>query len=360
MRKGIIFTLALLAAAAAVGAAFLRRDDIALAVLHRAALTNMSRAAVADLPDGLTAAFCGTGSPMPDRARAGPCLAVVAGKRLFVFDTGSGASETIGQMGLPTGAIEAVFLTHFHSDHIDDLGALALQRWAGASNAAPLKVYGPTGVERVVAGFNEAYALDHSYRVAHHGAQVMPPTGADLVAAPFAFAPGVDSLVLVDDGDVRITAFTVDHTPVAPAVGYRIDHAGRSIVLSGDTLPSANVERHAREADLLIHEALSPRLVQELERAAAKASRPGVAHIMHDIQNYHTSPDQAAVLARRAGVDALALTHVVPPLPNAFFDGLFLGDAVKTFGGPAWVMRDGDAISLPRTGGVKRTHLLRR
>lgn len=360
MRKRVIAAIALVAAAAVLGGAYLRRDQIGLALLQRAAQANLSRDALAELPDGLHAAFCGTGSPMPDRQRAGPCLTVIAGKRLFVFDSGGGASETIQQMGLPAGAIEAVFLTHFHSDHIDDLGALALQRWAGASNTTPLRVFGPTGVERVVAGFNEAYALDHGYRVAHHGPQVMPPTGADLVAVPFQFATGADSTLVFDDGGVRIAAFPVDHGPVGPAVGYRIDYAGRSIVLSGDTLPSANVERQSRDVDLLVHEALSPRLVQELERAAKNASRPGVAQIMHDIQNYHTSPAQAATMAQRSGAHALALTHLVPPLPNPIFDPIFLGDADKAFSGPVWVMRDGDTISLPRAGGMKRSRLLRR
>lgn len=360
MRKWIIVAITLLLTAAAIGGAYLQRDRIGLAILQRTAQSNLGRDVVATLPDGLHAAFCGTGSPMPDRTRAGPCLAVIAGKRLFVFDAGGGASETINQMGLPTGAIEAVFLTHFHSDHIDDLGALALQRWAGASNATPLRVFGASGVERVVTGFNEAYALDHGYRVAHHGTQVMPPGGGDLVAAPFQFAAGSDSALVFDDGGVRITAFPVDHGPVAPAVGYRIDYAGRSIVISGDTLPTTNVERQAHDADLLVHEALSPRLVQELERAAKSASRPSVAQIMHDIQNYHTSPEQAAILARRAGAHALALTHMVPPLPNPIFDGLFLGEAPRKFSGPVWVMRDGDLISLPRTGGIERSRLLRR
>jgi ribonuclease Z len=360
LRKGFFLAATLVIVGLALAGAYLRRDQLALQVLQQTAQRNMTRSVVAQWPDGLHAAFCGTGSPMPDRARAGPCLAVIAGKRLFVFDAGGGASETINQMGLPTGEIESVFLTHFHSDHIDDLGALSLQRWAGASAKSPLKVVGPPGVERVVAGFNEAYALDAGYRVAHHGPEVMPPSGAGLVAAPFQFAPGADSALVLDDDGVRITAFLVDHSPISPAVGYRIDYAARSIVISGDTLPSPVVERHAHNADLLVHEALSPRLVQELERAASNASRPGIAHIMHDIQDYHTSPSQAALIARRAGVRALALTHVVPPLPNPIFDGVFLGDAPNQFGRPVWVMRDGDAISLPRAGGMERSRLLRR
>ncbi len=359
MRKWIAIGLGVLLVALATGA-YMRRDQIALQLLRRAADANMSRSEIATLPDGLHAAFCGTGSPMADRRRAGPCLAVVAGKRLFVFDSGSGASETIGQMGLPPGEIEQLFLTHFHSDHIDDLGALALQRWAGGGATTPLKVAGPPGVERVVAGFNEAYALDATYRIGHHGAAVVPPSGAGLVAAPFAFPEGGDRLVVLDDGGVRITAFVVDHGPVKPAVGYRIDYKNRSVVVSGDTVPTPVLEREAKGVDLLIMEALSKPLVAELEAAAARAKRPGVAQIMEDIQNYHTTPSDAADTAKRAGVRALALTHLVPPLPSAVFDGLFLGDAASRFEGPVWVMRDGDLVSLPADGGMARRNLFRR
>lgn len=359
MRKWFAIGLGVLLIALAAGA-WLRRDAIALQLLRRTAEANMARNEVASLPDGLHAAFCGTGSPMADRRRAGPCLAVVAGKRLFVFDSGGGASETLGQMGLLPGAIEQVFLTHFHSDHIDDLGALALQRWAGGGATTPLKVAGPPGVERVVAGFNEAYALDATYRIAHHGAHIIAPSGAGLTAAPFAFAEGSDRLVVLDDGGVRITAFLVDHGPIKPAVGYRVDYKSRSVVISGDTVPTPTLEREAKGADLLVMEALSKPLVGELEAAAARANRPAVAQIMEDIQNYHTTPADAADVAKRSGAHALALTHLVPPLPSAVFDGLFLGDAAKRFDGPVWVMRDGDLVSLPASGGMARRRLLTR
>jgi len=359
MRRWILIAAVLIVGALAVLGWF-RRDDIALNLLRRAADANMTRSELTSLPDGLHAAFCGTGSPMPDRARAGPCLAIVAGRRLFVFDSGGGASETLTQMGLPPGAIEQVFLTHFHSDHIDDLGALALQRWAGGGVDTPMTVAGPPGVERVVAGFNEAYAIDATYRVGHHGAHIVAPSGAGLLAAPFAFAEGTDRLVVLDDGGLTITAFLVDHGPVKPAVGYRIDYKGRSVVISGDTVPTPSIDREAKSVDLLVMEALSAPLVNELEIAAARAGRPKVAQIMEDIQNYHTTPADAAEIAQRAGAKALALTHVVPPLPSAVFDGLFLGDAKTKFSGPLWVMRDGDIVSLPASGGMEKGKLLRR
>jgi len=339
---------------------YLARDRIALGLLQAAAERGMAHDELAALPDGLTAGFCGTGSPMPDRARAGPCLAVVAGGRLFVFDAGEGAAETLALMGLAPARIEAVFLTHFHSDHIDGLGGLALQRWATGAAAAPLPLYGPDGVTRVAAGFNEAYALDAGHRVAHHGEAVTPPAGAGLVAHAFALGDAADASVLAfDDGGVRITAFRVDHGPVQPAVGYRIDYKGRSIVVSGDTNAAASLRAHARGADLMISDALAPNLVALMHRAAREAQADGVAQILADIPDYHASPEAAAALAAEAEVGALALTHIIPPLPHAIFEGPFLGAARQRFTGPLWVMRDGDLIILPAAGGMSRRNSLR-
>ncbi len=352
MKRIILIAIAALILIAA-GAAYMFRGELAVALLERAAPRAM---AVAPLPDGLHAGFCGTGSPLPDRTRAGPCTAVIAGDRLFVFDAGEGAAETLSLMGLSPDQIDTVFLTHQHSDHIDGLAAVALQHWAGGSATEPLNVIGPAGIERVVAGFNEAYAIDSGYRIAHHGVDVVPPSGFGMRATAFVIAEGQTSAVVLDDGGVKITAFLVQHAPVAGAVGYRIDYAGRSIVISGDTAKSDNLIANARGADLLIHEAISPRISHIYGQAAAGAGRSGVSQIFDDILDYHASPEDAADSAREAGVDALAITHILPPLVVPGLDQAFLGEARAHFSGPIWLMRDGDIISLPAAGGMQRTH----
>ena len=151
------------------------RGRVALAAVKRALPSRMAADPVAALPDGLHAAIAGAGSPLPDPKRGNPCVAVFAGRRVFVVDAGEGASETLNRMQVPTQGIEAVLLTHFHSDHIGGLGSLAIQRWAATGAATPMRVLGPPGVERVVAGYNEAYALDSGYRTAHHGEDILPP-----------------------------------------------------------------------------------------------------------------------------------------------------------------------------------------
>lgn len=339
--------VALIAALLAVGAGlvYVWRAPLSVAVAERIATHRMADDPLASLPDGLHVGLCGAGSPFTDDRHSGPCTAIVAGKRLFVFDVGSGSARNLGRMGFSPGSIEAVFLTHFHSDHIDGLGELMLQRWVTAANRQPLPVHGPTGVEAVVGGFMQAYLLDKGYRVAHHGEATVPPGGFGGTA--LSFAPSVGRTVLLKDADLEIAAFVVDHAPVHPSVGYTVRYKGRTVVLSGDTNKSAEVLREAKGADVLVHEALSPALVGALARAAAQAGRPNLVKIFGDILDYHTAPEQAAEIARDAQVRFLLLNHIVPALPLPGMESAFLGDAPSIYPGPIRVGADGDFLSLP-------------
>ncbi len=326
--------------------------QIGTALLKRVATQRVGRDATAGLPDGLHVVLCGTGSPLPDPTRAGPCTIVIAGQRIFEVDAGEGSSRSLATIGIPAGRIEGLFLTHFHSDHIDGLGPIMLMRWSGASATSPLPIHGPAGVDQVVAGFNAAYRLDTGYRVAHHGPRILPPQGAGGTALPFALpAKGSgDTAVALDDGGVKITAIRVNHGPIDPAVGYRFDYKGRSVVVSGDTIPSPSLIAAAKGADLLVHEALQPRLVGILTEALAKKGLANTAQITRDILNYHTTPEQAANVAKQAGVRELVLNHLVPPLPMRFVYPAFLGDAPSHFGGKLIVGEDGMMFSMPAGG----------
>jgi ribonuclease Z len=351
-RRNIFGGLALIGLIA-TGFAYVKRDAIAMSLIQRGADAAMLRNVMAELPaDQLHVGFCGTGSPLPSRDRAAACTVVIADGKLFVFDMGEGSGETLTLMGLPLDKIQGVWLTHLHSDHFEGLGPFTLQRWAGTSAKMPLPVFGPEGVNEITDGLNAAYRIDSTYRIAHHGEAVVPPSGFGMKGA--AIQPGV----AYNGGGVRITAFAVDHEPISPAFGYRLDWQGKSVTITGDTAYTPALAAAAKGSDLLVSELLSPRMVKILENSARKSGNANRAKIFSDIQNYHISPEQAADVAKKAGVGMLAFTHIVPSVPKPMEFAL-TGEAASHFAGPIKVMQDGDLISIADRGKFKTQNLLR-
>ena len=344
-RKIVIGIVSAVVGILILGYAF--RDPVMTLVIQRAAAKRMAENPIADLPDGLHIGLCGAGSPFPDAKRSPACTAVITGKRLFMIDAGSAASRNLNAMGFNPSDVEALFLTHFHSDHIDGMGELFLQRWGGSARKEPLPVYGPTGVSMIVGGLMQVYAQDTIYRVAHHGEATMPPSGAGGIAKSFEPPPADGRVVLIDEPDLQIVAFSVGHAPIHPAVGYRIRYKDRTAVISGDTSKNANLQKEAEGVDLLVHEALQPRLTEILREAADTAGRKNLAKVFRDILNYHTTPEQAAEIARDAHVGFLLYSHIVPALPLPGLEGIFLGNAPEIFKGRIKVGIDGDFVSLP-------------
>lgn len=298
------------------------------------------------LSDGaLHVILCGTGSPLPDLARAGPCTAIVAGERLFLVDAGLGSQEKLQLWRVPRANLAGVFLTHFHSDHIGELGEVVMQSWL-AGRRTTLPVYGPPGVEKVVFGFQQAYALDTRYRIAHHGEEALPPAGARSRARRVQIGEEGSAPVL-EEGGLRVTAIRVDHQPVEPAYGYRFEYGGRSVVVSGDTARSENLIRHARSADLLIHDVLAAHLVESLSGFVAERGEQRLARLMADIVEYHASPADAASAGAEAGVDAVVFTHLVPPVPSLLASRFFLHGVDEASSPQVILGRDGMHFTLP-------------
>ena len=341
--------LVLVALFLGIGAALLSlfRAELARSVMRNVLEQNFAAVPLEDFGDGLHVVLCGAGGPLPDPVRSGPCVAVVAGRSLFVVDSGAGTALNMGQMGVAPGALEAVLLTHFHSDHIDGLGQLAMMRWVGANATEPLAVFGPPGVEQVVRGFNMAYALDSKYRTAHHGEEIVPTSGKGMTARPFEVPDSGEGTVIWNEDGVQIRAFSVDHQPADPAVGYRFDYGGRSLVVSGDTRKSDKLLRHAQGVDLLVHEALSDELVGLINESAQAAGNTSMAKIMSDIPDYHTTPVEAAEIAESAEADYLLYYHVVPPMPLPGLETIFVEGVAEAYSGDFTVGVDGTTISLP-------------
>ena len=358
-RATMVWGVLALAAAVIVGGAYVERGPIAERVMARVYDKALAGDPLAALPDGLHVGLCGSGSPMPDPTRAGPCTVVIAGQKEFVVDSGTGSTKVLSLMNLPPARVSAVFITHFHSDHIADLGELMLQRWANGAATSPVAVYGPTGVDALVAGYMQAYALDSGYRVKHHGPKVVPPGGFGGTPHSFPMTKTAPDVTLIDEPDLKVIAFPVDHGPVDPAVGYKFIYKGRTVVVSGDTMPSQRLEADSHGVDVLVHEGLAPNLVAIQRQAAVSNGRANLAAILHDILSYHTTPEQAAGIAERAQVKMLLFTHVIPPLPLHALEGPFLGRSRDIFHGRVLVGHDGDFISLPAGGNeIRHTNRL--
>ena len=298
------------------------------------------------LSDGaLHVILCGTGSPLPDLARAGSCTAIIAGERLFLVDVGLGSQENLQLWRVPRADLAGIFLTHFHSDHIGELGEVVMQSWL-AGRRGVLPVYGPPGVEQVVFGFQQAYALDASYRITHHGEEALPPSGAKSRARRIEI--GEDgSAPVFDEGGLRVTAIRVDHDPVTPAYGYRFEYAGRIAVVSGDTARSANLVRHTRGADLLVHDVLAAHLIEQLSGFVAERGNQRLAKLMGDIIEYHASPEDAAFVASESGVRMVVFTHLVPPVPSFLASRFFLHGIEETNSPQVVLGEDGMHFTLP-------------
>ena len=266
--------------------------------------------------NGLRVFVCGAGSPLIAPAHAQSCIAVMAGEALYIVDAGMGAAGTFQFAGESLAPLRMVLLTHYHSDHITGLPDVNLNSWV-QGRRQPLELLGPTGVERIAAGFNEAFALDYGYRVAHHGAAMLPPDLGPMQARTVAAGE-----VLAEDG-LTITAFPVDHGPVAPAFGFRFDYRGRSVVISGDTVVTETLRVAATDADLLLQDGLSLPIISALAEAAEAAGADRFAKILNDIQSYHAHVSELGELAASAGVRQLALYHLLPTPRNLLMRQVF-------------------------------------
>jgi len=297
--------------------------------------------------DALRVAVCGTSSPLPSTKRAKACVAVMAGGKIYIVDSGPESTENLMQWGLPLDRVAGVFISHFHSDHIGELGELNLQTWV-AGRKAPMAVYGGPGIEQVVAGFNTAYAQDDVYRTAHHTAAILPPSTARMIAHPVTMpAAGPRTAVVYDDGQMKVTAIETNHAPVAPAYAYRFDYKGRSVVVTGDTTADPRLVAGSRGADMLFSEALNRSMVRTMEQNARAAGRDRVAHIMADIQSYHIAPEEAADLANKAGVKLLVLYHLIPTPDNFMAKRIFTRGMDGARHGEWDMADDGSLYTLP-------------
>lgn len=306
----------------------------------------LARADESLLTDGkLHVVLCGTAAALPDANRAGPCTAILVNGEFLLVDVGPAAWRNVDLLNLPTSKLSGILITHFHSDHIGEIGEAVTQSWI-AGRRKPLDIYGPPGLARVVEGFRQAYAQDTEYRVVHHGEEYMPRIGSTSVAHEFRLPEGDAAVSVFQRNGLSVTAFSVEHAPVHPAVGYRIEYGGRVVVVSGDTIKSESVIKNASGADILIHEALARDMTDRASARARATDHPRFGKLASDVGDYHTTPVQAGEVAAAAGVKELVLTHIFPPLPNMIAKRMFMNGVSDAFRGKLVLGEDGMRFDL--------------
>jgi ribonuclease Z len=319
------------------------------ALLRRRVLASIACAALAGLvgmparaqlaantvtADEFRVTLLGTGSPAPVMRRFGPGVLVEAGGKKLLIDCGRGTTQRLLQAGVRLGQVEALFITHLHSDHVVGIPDLWLTGWLDvpyAQRKGPFRVYGPAGTSELMQGLAKAYDWDIRARIAD---QNLAPE--NIRAEVTEFKAGV----VYEQGGVKVTAFEVDHGELLkPAVGFRVDYAGRSVTVSGDTRFSENLIKHATGTDLLIHQ------VAAAPEALLKSP------VFQVILAHHTKPDEAGTLFTRVKPKLAVFYHFVllgTPTAPALTEKDVLDLARKTYDGPLMIGEDLMALRLER------------
>jgi len=290
--------------------------------------------------ESITIYTLGTSSPFPgERAQTG--TAVFVNGHFFLFDVGVGVVQKAENLRLPLNDLDGIFITHWHSDHFMELPYVINRSWVlGRTN--DLHVYGPQGLDTLMQAAHQLLHIENQHRVTHHGEEWMDIAKAVGIAHEFTIVDDNAKIVYHQDG-VKISAFNVDHQPIEPSVGYLIEYNGKKVVLSGDTKKSDQVIRYSQNADMLIHEVMLMSFINQISEDLKTHGFERTSKITHDIQNYHTSPEEVVQIATAANVKKLVLHHFAPPPDNIVIKNLYKKE-MKAYKGSVHLANDGDKL----------------
>jgi len=295
-------------------------------------------------PGVITVVLPGTAGPMsPTEAQS--ATAVFVNGQFLLFDAGDYAQKRMEQFQLPMDMLDAVFITHFHNDHIADLGEV-MQRSYMLGRQKDLVIHGPNGTDAIVEGFNAIYRADSAYRTQHHSEEIMPSEFQFAAASEFSASENV--IEVYRNNGVVVTAFRVAHPPVEPVFGYTVEFAGKKVVISGDTLITDELRHQSTDADLLVMDIMNYELVELMENGFRENGDHRNAKIFYDIREYHPDAAELGSMAEELRVKRLALTHFAPTLPTRQLTKRYYIDPVrKNYSGRVYADGDGTTIRIP-------------
>ena len=294
-------------------------------------------------PADFRVTLLGTGTPIPRPDRFGPSTLIEAGDQKLLIDAGRGAAIRLYQLNVPIGRIDALLLTHYHSDHTSGIADIWLTGWLQShfgTRTTPFRIFGPAGAKPLMSNLERAYADDIRIRIAD---EKLPPEGIATDVAEFD-----QDGVLYEKNGVKVIAFEVDHgAAIRPAYGYRVEYRGRSVVISGDTRYNENVVKYGAGADLLIHEVAiaRPELMEE-------------AYIQR-IVAHHTTASEAGMIFSRTKPKLAVYTHIVflasKTIPAMDVSEL-IAETRRTYSGPLEIGEDLMSFEIGETVEVARHH----
>ena len=290
---------------------------------------------VPDYHEQLKIILLGTGTPRAFGGRAKSSVAILAGSKVFLIDCGGAVVDQLIKAGIMPQRVSDVLFTHHHSDHNSGFFDLFISSWRThvvpgrvfEGRSVPMNVYGPTTTREIIGKMRESFDFDANLRVNYN------LSAED--ASRIEYHESNEGVVYDRDG-IRITAFEVDHRPVYPALAYKVEYNGKSAVVSGDTIPVANMIKHSKGADLLIHESYNKPWLDALI-----AEFPEQAQSLNNPAKYHSTTLEVAELAKQAGVPHLVLTHHIPaPYPTEEAEAAYTQGMQDIFQGKITMGRD--------------------
>ncbi|MDG4877445.1 MBL fold metallo-hydrolase [Mesorhizobium sp. WSM4935] len=253
------------------------------------------------------------------------------GGRTIVVDCGLGVTRGLVDAGSSLKTLDLIFITHLHSDHVLELGPLIHTAWT-AGLASPVRIYGPPGTGHYWQCFCQALEFDIEIRIVDEGR----PDIRTLVTVE-EFAEGL----VLDEHGLMVTALRVEHPPVTDCFALRFEHDGRSVVFSSDTAFFPPLAGFAKEADILVHEAM---LESGVERLVARTGNG--ARLREHLFASHSLAEEAGRIARDANVRRLVLTHLIPADDPAVGEADWIAAVRKTWSGDLTIARDGLVVGL--------------